>query len=702
MPIDPEFPYERINYMLQESNTHIILSEDKVLSTYPVDAARYRIIRMEEIEKYALNTEERTQLPKCIGENPAYIIYTSGSTGKPKGVIIEHTSLYNFTLAMKENLGLTSEHTILALTTVSFDIWMLESLCALAYGLKVALADEKQQKELSLLKKSIIENQVDIIQATPSRVSILLEAEGCADMFNQVKLLLIGGEKLEQSLLSKVRQVYKGRIFNMYGPTETTIWSSTKELKDGEDITIGKPVLNTTFYILDDNLRIRPLGCCGELYIGGAGVARGYVNNQFLTEEKFIENPYNRQERIYKTGDIARRLSNGEVEVIGRNDSQIKLYGHRIELGEIEMLLMQYKGIQRAAVLKQEEENRSFLCAYVTGREEIEFTKVKEFLSNKLPSYMIPKLFMQLDKIPLTLNEKIDKTKLPKPDFKAALENKYKAAQNDIQRKIVSIWEEVLETDPIGLEDNFFDAGGDSILLVKMQSRINREFQCEISIADFFDNSTVLKIEQLLQAVKISSDMETHYGAIHIPDRFFSKEADSGNYANMSYALKNEGKDLIKEAANRNSCTVSDWLFGIFTYHLNSISEEGRFTVYTNAKNSSGIVMVEIEKKDTIDSFEELRRYIHSVNQKASDSANIVNTGRKEYFQENEVGIVFFTKTATETLTSLYDIIVEVKDSADAVKINLEYNEKLTANSMKIFLSQYIKLIKAVSEMSLK
>ncbi|WP_304942552.1 non-ribosomal peptide synthetase [Vallitalea guaymasensis] len=704
LPIDPEFPQEHINYMLKDSKTDIILSEKEIISRVGIDNNEYKVISIDEIDEKEYITDNSTKEFQYSSDALAYIIYTSGSTGKAKGVMIEHKNLYNFVLGMKRNLELKSGHTMLALTTVSFDIWGLESICSIAQGLEVIVADENQQKDMFLLRKLIMDNNVDIIQATPSRVRMMLEDDDCMEMFEKVKLLLVGGEKLDKSLLDKVKKVYKGRIFNMYGPTETTIWSSTRELTESKEITVGRPILNTTFYVMDNELRLRPLGCPGDLYIGGSGLARGYVNNENLTKEKFILNPYNKEEKIYKTGDTARWLANGQLDILGRNDNQVKLNGHRIELGEIETILMQSRGIQSAVVLKWEEENSSYLCAYVTGQEKIDINDVKESLKSKLPYYMLPKFYVQLDDMPLTLNGKIDRKQMPKPKHRS-IDDNFIGAQNDIEKKIVSIWEEILNTENIGLNDNFFDVGGDSVLLVQMQSRIKKEFNCEISIADFFDNSTVSKIEQLLITAKDNNTRESSYGTIHMPEKFFSKNVNSSSYANMSYTIKSQEHEMIKKASKVKDHNISEWLLSIFTYHLYGIAESEDFTMYTTVGDIKNISIMDIVKEEEINDVKELEKFLDNIKQKVymSKKETINNIGKDNLIKlDNEIGMIFVDKPLTGSLTSIYDVIIEIKESADSIKINMEYSEKLSRNDMKIFLSQYIKLIKAVSELFLK
>ena len=692
--IDSDFPEERIQYMLEDSKVEIIITtsqEEKI--------SDYRNIDINQLEEYeAKEICENKPAPEDI----AYILYTSGSTGKPKGVMVGHRQLYNFILAMKEKLALNNTLSILSLTTVSFDIFQLESICALANGMKLVLADQTLQRDIYMLGHYITERKVDIIQATPSRISMFLQIEEVKEVFASVKMLLIGGEKLDNSLLKQVQEVYSGRIFNMYGPTETTIWSSLKEVTDSEEVTIGKPIMNTTFLILGPNLELRPIGCLGELYIGGSGVAKGYVNNPRLTEEKFVTNPYNTKDRIYKTGDIGRWLFNGEVEVVGRNDNQIKLNGHRIELDEVEEHLRSYEKVLHACVKRWDEENESYLCGYVTSNVTVDFASVKEYLLTKIPQYMVPKYFMQLEEIPLTKNEKVDRNSLPKPRREIQDKNNIKIAKTDIEKRLISIWEKVLHTNEIGVDENFFDIGGDSISLVQLQSQIKKEFECEIDITAFFENSTVTKLVQLLK-----DDAGYELKPVVLQERVMVKGIPSGKVSEMSYVLPDRLVEEIQNITKKKQVTLEEWLLGVFTYYMRDITEGDSIVIASNIKERNQLIDIIRDKQQEIDKEEQLFTYLSEVIGDARKKEGVPISSLKTDFtkrKENEAVVLFLLagSNVLHILKQVLDYAVEVENIAGQIRIRVYYSGRLNINAMKELLSRYVKTIQAVTKLFLK
>ena len=352
-------------------------------------------------------------------ENLAYVIYTSGSTGKPKGVQICHQSLVNFLVSMRSSPGLTPKDTLLAVTTISFDIAALELYLPLIVGARVVLASRETAARWVQVARNIGKRAITVMQATPATWRLLLEAgwEG-----NNNFKILCGGEALPRDLA--VELLKRGSsVWNMYGPTETTVWSTTSRITaDGSPITIGRPIANTEVYVLDSHLEPVPVGVPGELYIGGAGVARGYLHRPELTAEKFIAHPFRDREsgaRLYRTGDLARFRANGELECLGRIDNQVKVRGFRIELGEIESVLGQYPGVKQSVVVAREDTpGDKRLVAYVAVHkgQSLGVDALREFLKQRLPDYMLPSRFVFLDALPLTPNGKVDRKALPKTE----------------------------------------------------------------------------------------------------------------------------------------------------------------------------------------------------------------------------------------------------------------------------------------------
>ncbi len=399
--------------------------------------------------------------------------------------------------------------TILALTTISFDIFFLETLLPVTRGLKVVIADETQQKDPGFLGKVIVAHQVNMLQFTPSRLKLLLDFQDDLHCLAGVKELIVGGEAFPVHLFEQVRERFRGKIYNVYGPTETTIWSTIKDLSAVRPgaLTIGSPIANTRVYIVDRDNHLQPLGVVGELLIGGEGVAMGYLNNVELTAEKFIFNrsywSYRSYIKLYQTGDLARWLTTGEIEFLGRKDQQVKIRGFRIELEEIEEQLRGHEGINEAVVTtKTGKDGDSYLAAYFVpaapGKgKEFEVTQLRDYLARQLPPYMIPAYFISMEKIPLTPNGKINRSALPVPDqSRPQLSTTYTAPKTDREKIIAQLWKSVLNVENVGIYDNFFDLGGNSLKLIRLSNKLKETVEKDIPVITLFRYPT---IESLLQ-----------------------------------------------------------------------------------------------------------------------------------------------------------------------------------------------------------
>lgn len=483
LPIDPEYPEDRISYMLTDSNVRIVISQKSLENKIK---HKSRILFLDDINFYS-------NITNCIekidnANDLSYVIYTSGSTGKPKGVMIEHKSVVNFIKGMCNVIDFSKGKSILALTTISFDIFVLETLLALTQGLTVVLADENQQKNPKLLADLIIKSRIDMLQMTPSRMQLLNNHDKELKCLKNVKEIMIGGEAFPQYLLEKLKAATSAKIYNMYGPTETTVWSTVSELTEKNSIDIGRPIINTQIYIIDGDNNLVLNGTEGELCIGGDGVARGYLNRPELTEERFVPNPFTQIGRIYKTGDLARWLPDGNIECLGRIDNQVKIRGYRIELREIETALIKHQSIKQAVVTAwQGKDNAKYLCAYYLSEEELLSADLRNYLGNSLPEYMVPSYFIRIDCIPQTPNGKVDSNSLPNPDFMLTAEHKKQMEQyeeklgvEDVEFKIRKIVLDnvdiLIPIDSVDFNSNLSDVGINSITFIKIVVTIEVEF----------------------------------------------------------------------------------------------------------------------------------------------------------------------------------------------------------------------------------
>ncbi len=492
VPIDPGFPQQRIAMMIEDSQAHVILATERTKALLPEIASSVVLIDSDLSEVATKPANHVTSATD--GENLAYVIYTSGSTGKPKGVMVEHRNVLNFFAGMDEAIG-ASPGVWLAVTSISFDISILELFWTLARGFQVVIhGDEGTQT----IPGEIRNFRITHMQCTPSLAQMIaIHPEGYASLGCLEKLLL-GGEALPLALARRLRQVFHGEMYNMYGPTETTIWSTTSRIgKEPSAISIGKPIKNTQVYVLDPKLQPVADGETGELFISGDGVVRGYWQRPELTAGRFLDDPFLRGNRMYRTGDIARFLPDGDLEFLGRADFQVKLRGFRIEIGEIEAVLENLRDVAQAVVVAREmksggnlEDKR--LVAYVVPKAgaSLEIANPRAALSAALPEYMVPSNFVLLDALPLTANGKIDRNALPMPVVDAP-EPMTALPTNELERTITAVWKEALGVEHVGMQTNFFDLGAHSLMVAEVHIQLQQSLGKEISLVDLFQYPTV-------------------------------------------------------------------------------------------------------------------------------------------------------------------------------------------------------------------
>jgi amino acid adenylation domain-containing protein len=499
VPLDPALPQERLAFMLSDAKPRVLLIQQRLQPNMPWAG---NVVPLD-ADWEGMAEESRDNPGECSAPgNLAYVIYTSGSTGQPKGVQVEHRSVVNLLCSMQRDPGLSGGDVLVAVTTLSFDIAGLEIYLPLITGARLVVATSPVAGDGTLLLALLRQSAATVMQATPATWRLLLEAgwEGSGDL-----KVLCGGEALPPALSAELTRRSRS-VWNLYGPTETTIWSSVCRV-DGREtgtVPIGRPIANTQIYILDPHLNPVPTGVWGEIYIGGHGVARGYLNQPATTAERFIPDPFGERAGagLYKSGDLARYLVDGNIEYLGRLDYQVKIRGFRIELGEIEAVLRRHPAVRDAVVLARGEEGGDKrLIAYLLPAQEPAATigDVRGFLSERLPSYMVPAHLVMLDTLPLTPNGKIDRRKMPAPeDASREQDGAYLEPKSPLEAQLAQIWEELLGVRPVGTRDNFFDLGGDSLLAVRMLHAIEREVGRRLPLSTLFAGAT---IEHLAQAL---------------------------------------------------------------------------------------------------------------------------------------------------------------------------------------------------------
>jgi amino acid adenylation domain-containing protein len=518
IPLDPSYPAERLAFMLADSQAPVIVTQQSLVEQLkPLLGDDCRVLVCMDRDAEIIATQRDENLPDIIaGDNLAYIIYTSGSTGKPKGVQIEHQSLSNLLNSMQTTLNVTASETFLAVTTISFDIAALELYLPLIVGAKLILVSRDTALDGNKLLAEIISSGATVMQSTPATWQMLV---GCGlSTKHPLKQILSGGEALPRRLSHQLLAV-SDEVWNVYGPTETTIWSSAyrvnsaqRTLREGTSAVqtslepIGTAIANTELYILDANLQPVEAGLYGELHIGGIGLARGYLNRPELTAEKFIPHPFRKEPgaRLYKTGDWVFCRSDGNLEYAERIDQQVKIRGFRIELGEIETALYNHPQVRETVVIAREDEpgNKRLVAYVVTTEAKAPSTsEFRQHLQQTLPDYMIPAVFVQLAALPLTPNCKIDRRALPAPQ-QTRLESadSFVPPGDKLESQLIEIWEEFLKIKPIGITDNFFDLGGDSLLAMSLFVKIETVCQTNLPLSAIFQAPNIAALAQVLRS----------------------------------------------------------------------------------------------------------------------------------------------------------------------------------------------------------
>ncbi|QLE40511.1 amino acid adenylation domain-containing protein [Nostoc sp. C052] len=499
VPLDPAYPQERLTFMLEDSQSKILLTQSHLVELFT--KSNVHIVCVDRDSQLLSQQSRENLFSEVKSNNLAYVIYTSGSTGVPKGVAIAHQSCVAFLTWSREVFTDNDLAGVLASTSICFDLSIFELFVPLSWGGRVILVEN------ALHLPSLVA-EVSLVNTVPSIIAELLQADGLPPSVRTVNL---AGEPLQHQL---VEQIYQNdriqKVLNLYGPSEDTTYSTFTQVNRDSNVTIGRPIANTEIYLLDPKLQPVPIGIPGEIYIGGAGLARGYLNRPELTKERFISNPFQGSggaeilpsPRLYKTGDLARYLPDGNLEYLGRIDHQVKIRGFRIELGEIENALLKHPAVQKIVVLAREDKPRvQQLVAYIVllPDQKLTTSELRSYLKELLPEYMLPGVFIFLDTLPLLPNGKVNRRALPIPEaLRPTLTTSYEIPQSKIEQQIAKLWQEVLHLEQVGIHDNFFDLGGHSLLMIQVNHKLRSILQREISVVTMFQNPTIYSLAQYL------------------------------------------------------------------------------------------------------------------------------------------------------------------------------------------------------------
>ncbi len=541
VPLDPGLPKLRLSMILAEAGARLLVTRSslaKILGEHV-----QKVVSLE-----LLTNEDFTNPAKSISEEHlAYVIFTSGSTGRPKGVAVEHRQLINYLNAIWEKLDLPEGSSFAMVSTISADLGNTSLFPALCKSGTLHLIAEERSTNAEALADYFSRNQIDCLKIVPTHLSALLVVGNPAAVIPRQRLIL-GGDACPWKLVERIRSLSQDcLILNHYGPTEATVGALTYEVQNellSETVPLGRPLGNVQAYILDEELRPVAIGVAGELHLGGSGLARGYINRADATAEKFIPNPFSeRGERLYKTGDRARYLSDGQIEFLGRIDNQVKVHGYRIEPAEIESALRDHEDISAGAVIAREDRGAKQLVAYVVTRKKLTSAELRTFLNGKLPDYMVPTSFVFLERLPLTLNGKLDRNALPAPDhLQSDGDRVFTEPRTDVEKILAQIWSDVLGIERVGVHDNFFDLGGDSILSIQIVARANQA-GLKLTPRQLFQHQTVAELASVVGSV-VPAEQGLVTGRIPltpIQARFFELDQPELHHYNQAMLLEING-----------------------------------------------------------------------------------------------------------------------------------------------------------------
>ncbi|MFN7571008.1 MAG: amino acid adenylation domain-containing protein [Betaproteobacteria bacterium] len=693
VPLDPEYPPKRVDYMLRKGGIEVLLTTDGLASRMGFAG---HVLDPETLAQPGPQTAIEEAQPRDL----AYVIFTSGSTGEPKGVMLEHASVVNFLRGMEQALAWPAKPVVLGLTTISFDIFVLEVFSCFVAGGTLVLADEAAQRDPAALAALLRARRINVMQATPSRLQALLATHMPAEVLGGLQMLLVGGEAFPRALLAPLQALPGLRIYNMYGPTETTVWSCVKDLTRAGEVTLGRPIANTRVYVLDERLQPVPVGATGDLWIAGEGLARGYLDDSEKTAAGFVPDPFHPNERMYRSGDRAAWTAAGELIYQGRGDSQVKLRGYRIEMQEIEAVLQRHPSVALAAVAVQDlAPGNPVLVACCVARagaaaDEVAFAvELRAHAARELPAYMVPAMVLRVPELPRTPNGKIDRRNLPQarpPEVAAP-----PWAHDGIEAEVVQIWQRLLGERPIGLHDSFFDVGGNSFSLVSMHAALNEKYPGVLEVADLFANPTVAALKVRIAAGQGAQSMPQ---ALSLPAQWLNTAGTPLASPTVHMALDAAVTRGFGAMAASLDAEPYELAVTIFTLYLNKLAGEPSFEVAVGFRERPEYVLLQLD----FGAQSGLRQLVASVcNQHRSHKWVARRLVERDSAPQDDGRIrplLLRASSAGSRSRYGFDLVLRLNAGAQHLGVQADYDgSRMLPTAMQAFVGNYLRLVKVLA-----
>lgn len=713
LPVSPDFPAERIQYLLQDSGAGIVVGRAKYWLPLQGSISELQTVTGIDVDSESSYADDDDNLPRAhTSRHLAYVIYTSGSTGRPKGTMIEHRSVTNRLLWMQDQYPLGPDSVILQKTPFTFDVSVWELFWWMIPGSRVALLESGGEKDPALIVTAIERYEVSHMHFVPPMLKLFLEhchRTGLTAKLDRLAYVFASGEALQAPQVEQFKALnerFGTRLINLYGPTEATVDVSYYECRWDEPasiVPIGKPIHNTSLLILSDSFQLQPIGVPGELCIAGDGLARGYANRPELTAQAFVDHPFLAGRKLYRTGDLARWLPDGNIQYLGRRDNQVKIRGFRIELGEIEQALLKHEHIRECVVVvKRNKQNEDYLCGYMVASQPLSGVEVKAWLQRKVPEYMVPGYIVQLDQMPLSFNGKLDRKALPEPQ--GAGEGRDEAStlpNSEIERRLAAIWQELSGMEKFSVHDNFFDIGGNSLLLVRAQAEIDTVYPDLVKVTDLFTYSTVFKLAEHIQSRKKQAATEK-IALIPWPLGDFGPSASQQAGREYRYTPDKKAIDQLTSIAARLGVDIHDIWLAIYAYLLHERSEQQEITI--QVVRQQGFVGELRQSFVRVNHFRQLIASIHESLRTGSASGIPLSEWRERVVKTREKGTLLpvFSLDGPYSLAgeSDYDICIGASLSAKReIQLVLQFNaHRLNPDRMKRLLQSFVQVMHQVIE----